>query len=73
VVFDWNMYGSDESVSAAGEGFDVAGSGGGISQGFADLVDGGVETVVEVDEGVGGPEFLLQLFAGDDLAGMVQQ
>jgi hypothetical protein len=29
--------------------------------------------VVEVDEGVGRPEFLLQLFARDHLAGALQQ
>ena len=63
----------DEAVAAAGQGFDVAGAGGGISEGLADLVDGGVEAMVEVDEGVGGPEFLLQFFAGDDFSGALEQ
>ena len=63
----------DEAVAAAGQGFDVAGSGGGVSEGLADFVDGGVEAVVEVDEGVGGPELLLQLFAGDDFSGALEQ
>src|SRR5439155_4161576 len=46
-------YGSNEPISAAGERFHVARAGGGVSQGFAYLVDGGIQTVVEVDEGVG--------------------
>ena len=43
-----------------------------ISESFAHLVDGGVQAVVEVDEGIGGPEFLLQLFACDEIAGALQ-
>jgi hypothetical protein len=61
------LHRSDETVSAAGEGFDVARAGSGVSESFAHLVDRGVQAVVEVDEGVGGPEFLLQFFAGDDI------
>ena len=49
----------NEAVAAAGQGFDVAGAGGGIAEGLANFVDGGVEAVVEVDEGVGGPKLLL--------------
>ena len=67
------LHGGDEAVSAAGEGFDVTGAGSGISQGFAHLVNGSVEAVVEVDEGVGGPELLLQLFARDDVSGMIEE
>ena len=62
------MHRGDEAVSAAGKGFDVAWARGGVSEGLADFVDGGVEAVVEIDESVGGPEFLLELFARDDFA-----
>src|SRR5262249_32560993 len=44
-----------------------------ITQSFANLVDGGVEAVVEVYEGVGGPERLAHFFAGDDFAWPRQQ
>ena len=64
---------SDKAVSAAGDCLDKTRAGGGISEGLADLVDGGVQAVIEVDESVGGPELLLQLLAGDDLAGAVEQ
>jgi len=45
---------------------------GGVVQNLADAVDGAVQVVVEVDEGVG-PEALLEFFASDDLAGALQQ
>jgi hypothetical protein len=64
---------SDEAVSAACQGFDEAGARSGIAQDFAYFVDGGVEAVVEVDEGVGGPEFLLKIFAGHDFSGAVEE
>ena len=42
-------------------------------QDLAQLLDGGVEVVVEVDKGVAAPEALLKLFAQDYLAGLVQK
>jgi hypothetical protein len=63
----------EEAIAAAWDGFDEARAVGGIAEGIADLVDGFVEAVVEVDIGVGGPETFLQIFAGDDLAGMVEE
>ncbi len=64
---------SNEPVSATGQRFDVARTGSGVSQRLANLVDGRVQAVVEVDERVGGPELLLQLFARDHLARPLQQ
>lgn len=58
----------EEAVSAARERFDEAGIGGGVAEGFAQLVDRGVEAVIEIDEGVRGPESLAEFFAGDDFA-----
>jgi hypothetical protein len=66
-------YGSDEAVAAAGEGFDEARIVSRVSEGFADLVDGGAEGVVEVDDGVFAPEALLEFFAGDDLSGAFEE
>src|SRR5579875_3559180 len=65
--------GSDEAVAAAGEGFDEARVVGGVAEGFADLVDGGGEGVVEVDVGVVAPEVALELLAGDDFAGTLEE
>jgi hypothetical protein len=64
---------SDEAVSTAGKGFDEAGVVGGVSERLSDAVYGGVEAVLEVSEGVGGPEFLLQLFAGDQFSAAEEQ
>ena len=47
---------SDEAVASLGEGLDIAGAVGGVAEGFADLVDGGAEGVVEVDDRVTTPE-----------------
>jgi hypothetical protein len=44
-----------------------------VPKGFADAVHGGIQAVLEVSEGVGGPEFLLQLFAGDQFSGAKEQ
>ena len=63
----------DKSIPAARQGLDVARTGCGIAKGLAQLVYGGVQAVVEIDEGVGGPELLLQLLAGDHVAGALQQ
>src|SRR5437588_348466 len=63
----------NEAISPFGNGFNEERRGCGIAEYLANLVDGGVEAVVEVDEGVGRPETLMQLLAGDDLPGICQQ
>jgi len=42
-------------------------------QGLADAVDGGVDAVVEVDEGAVGPEVGGDLFAGEEFAGVGEE
>jgi hypothetical protein len=59
-------------VTAAGESFDEARTFRRVAQYFADFVDGGVEVVIDVDEGVG-PEAFLQFFAAEDIAGAFEQ
>ena len=63
----------DEAVSAAGEGFDEARARCGIAQRLANLVHRGIQAVIEIDEGVGGPDFFAQLVARDHLTGILQQ
>jgi hypothetical protein len=55
------------------QGLDEAGIVGGVSECVADAVHGGVEAVLEVSEGVRGPELLLQLLAGDQFSGAEEQ
>jgi hypothetical protein len=66
-------YRSDEAVTALGKSFDEAGVVGFVGEGVAELVDGGVQAMLEIDEGVFGPEALLELLAGDDEAGVFQE
>ncbi len=65
--------GGEEAVAAAGEGLDEAGVGCGVSEGLADAVDGGVETVLVVDEGSVGPEGAADFLAGEEVAGPVEE
>ena len=62
-----------ETVAATGEGFDVGGLIGGIREGLAKFVDGFVEAVFEIHKRFGGPEALLNIVAGDDGSGMLEQ
>src|SRR4051794_9270324 len=67
------LQGRDEAVSLAGYRLDVARTGSGIAQRFANLVNRRVQAVIKVHEGVGRPELLLQLFASHDLSGALEQ
>ena len=60
-------------MAAAGQGFNKARIICRISQRLANLVDGRVDAVIEVDEGILGPEFLVQLFTGHDFSRILQQ
>src|SRR5579859_1051096 len=60
----------EEPVSAARNGFHKTRTLGGVAQGLANFADCFVESVVEIDEGVRRPKFLLKLLASDKLAGM---
>ena len=64
---------SQEAVPTAGQGFDEAGIVGGVAEGFAQFIDGGTKAVIEVDDRVGAPETLLDLFAGNHFAGFFQE
>jgi len=57
---------SDEAIPATGDGLDKPRAAGRIAQHFANFVDGRVQTVVEVNKGVGRPKAVAQFFPGDD-------
>ncbi len=63
----------DEAISASRQRLDKSGVIGGISQRFAQLVDRRVQTVVEIDEGIGGPVLITQFFASDHFARPLQE
>jgi hypothetical protein len=53
------LYGSQKPVTPPGQRFYVPRVGCGISEGFAQFVHSRVQAVVEIDEGIGWPQFLL--------------
>jgi hypothetical protein len=63
----------DEAVPAPRNGFHKAGTLRGVAEGLADFVDRFVEPVVEIHEGIGGPELLLQFLSRYYLAGVIDQ
>lgn len=71
----WRIAGdrSNEPVASAGHGFDESGIVGFFAEGTSQFSDGGVQSVVELDEGVGGPKSLTNLFSGNQFAGALEQ
>jgi hypothetical protein len=63
----------DKTVATLGESFNEAGIVGFVGEGVAQFVNGGVQAVLEIDEGVFGPEAFLVLLAGDDDAGLLEE
>jgi hypothetical protein len=64
---------SHKAIASSSQGLDISWCFDFVSQDFTEPFDIGVETVFEVDEGVGGPEALANLFAGNQLAGLFEQ
>jgi len=62
-----------KAVAATSQGFDETGVFCRVAQGVAETLDGGVETVVEIDKGVGWPQAGAEVFACDDLAGALKE
>jgi hypothetical protein len=63
----------DESVAAAGDGLHEPRTRRGIVQHIADSVDRFVDAVVEIHEGVGGPQTVAKLFPGHGLTRPFEQ
>src|SRR5262249_51095843 len=73
-LFDWRPDDRrDESIAAPRHRLNEARVLGWIAQRVAQFLDGAVQTSVEVDERVRGPEALPQLVARDEVAGPFEQ
>src|SRR5580693_3111702 len=68
-----NLNLGEEAVAATSNGFHKTGTLGGVAEGLADFADRFVETVVEIHEGVRGPELFLKFFTSYDIAGVLKQ
>ena len=64
---------SDKAVSTAGQRFDKTRARCGIAQRLPNLVDRRIQAVVEIDKGVGRPDLLPQIVAGDHPSGIFKQ
>lgn len=73
VVWHFALYLADEPISALGQRFNVAGHVGFVAERLAKFLDGGVETVVEINKCVGGPQALTQFVARHQLPALLQQ
>jgi hypothetical protein len=67
------MDGGDEAVAASACRGDEAGILGGVVQRSAEFVDRDIEAVIEVDEGIGGPEACAKLFTTNDFPRPLQK
>jgi hypothetical protein len=65
--------GSNETITALGKGFDEARLIRFVVQGLAQFLDGRIQAMVEIHEGVFGPKPLAKLFSRHYLAGLLQQ
>jgi hypothetical protein len=63
---------TDEPIPPPRQRLDKARTLGRVAQHFANLVNGGIQVVIDVDESVR-PETLLQFLPGHDLPGALQQ
>ena len=63
----------NETVTSLRERLNIAGAVCGVAEGFTDLIDGGAERVVEVDDGVSTPEAKLKILPGNDLTGTLEE
>jgi hypothetical protein len=71
-AFHWAFHWRDKPVSVARKCFDVAGSLGGVAKCLAEAGNRVVETVVEIDESVGGPNLRADLLASDHITGTIE-
>ena len=57
----------DEAIASPRQGLDEAWVFGAVSQSVPEPFDGGIQTVIKIDEGIGGPEPGPQFLTCDDL------
>src|SRR5438552_2270054 len=65
-----NLYFGEKAIAAASHGFHKARTFRRVAESFADFVDRFVEPMIEVDEGVRGPEPFLKILASNNFAGI---
>jgi hypothetical protein len=58
---------ANEAVAPPGQGLDVAWCFGGVTERFSQMLDGVVDAMIKVYEGVGGPDSLAQFLSCNDL------
>jgi hypothetical protein len=66
-------YGSDEAIPLAPHGLNKGRTLGGVAESIPQFADRGIQSFIELDEGIGWPELLSQLVAGHQLSGVLQQ
>src|SRR6185312_3046181 len=64
---------SDEAISVTGKGFNETRRIGRVTQSLPESFDRGIYAVFEIDVSTRRPEVVLQFFAGDHLAGALQE
>lgn len=62
------FYRCDEAITAAGKCLNVTRSLGIVTQRIPDLLDGEIQSLLEINEGVVAPNLALDLFPRDELA-----
>jgi hypothetical protein len=73
MIFLEYMNRSDQSIAMPWQSFDISRVLDVVCKGLAQFIDSGINTVFEVNEGVGGPEILPDLFSSDHFAGALQE
>src|SRR5581483_8439263 len=68
-----NGNGSNETISPASQGLDKTRIRCRVPERLTDLVDRGVQAVVEINKGVSLPDFFAKLIAADDLSGSLEK
>ena len=63
----------DEAITTAGQSFNEPWIVGGIVQRLAQFLDGVVQALVEIHEGIGRPDSFLEFFAGNHFTGMLEE
>jgi hypothetical protein len=71
--FGLPRHGSEKPIPTAGKSFNKPGIFRGIAQGVAEAFDGSIEAVIEINEGIGWPEFGAEFFAGNKFTGPGQE
>jgi hypothetical protein len=67
------VYLADEPVASPGERLDISGFLGGVAERVPQPSNGGVDALIEFDNGFAGPEFAPDFLARDQIAGPLQE